>query len=368
MGNSSIQLNEVVDDALSFGDLSPTLATGGLSTSPAISIANTVMQMLINGAPAGQPFDWKWNRVNLPAFPTISWQQDYFIPNLVNLYRLESCWASQVNQTSQPKNIVQVEVHQDLLTSDGSNMGEAKICWMPNSMLSTGTWGAAPQGPTVVNPSGVTNSFGPDLRGLQNPGPGVIYTNPLGVLITPANATTAITDPNGNLWCLTTYGTCGNTQPNWPTNPVYPVFGQTTGTTTTVQDGTCVWTAISPVGQGFRISPIPSQTSVVWEIQPVGQARAVRFKTLSQLLNPIPDDFEWAFKQGFFAECYHRASDPKVRARYDKELQLWTDALTRAVRQADTEQEDMGFYPGSSVMDTDYGFFTTSNPARPFGW
>lgn len=366
-GNSTISLNDVVDDALSFGDLSPTLASGGLSTSPAISIANTVMQMLINGGPAGQPFDWKWNRANMPAFPIISWQQDYFIPNLVNLYRLESCWASQVNQTSQPKAISQVEVHQDLLTTFDTTGPAAKICWIPNSIVSTGTWGAAPLGPTAGNPMGVTSSFGPNLRGLQNPGPGVIYTNPLGVLVTPPNATTAITDPNGNLWCLTTFGTCGTTQPTWPTTPVFPTFGGTPVTTTTVQDGTCVWTAINPSGQGMRISPIPSQTGVVWEIQPVGQMRAPRFKTLSQLLNPIPDDFEWAFKQGFFAECYHRSSNDKIRNRYEKELQLWNDALTRAVRQADTEQEDVGFYPGSSIMETGWGLTATNNPANPYG-
>jgi hypothetical protein len=87
---------------------------------------------------------------------------------------------------------------------------------------------------------------------------------------------------------------------------------------------------------------------------------------LSQLLNPIPDDFEWAFKQGFFAECYHRSSDVKIRARYDKELQLWQDALTRAVRQADGEMEDVGFYPGTSIMETGYSW-GANNPSQPYG-
>lgn len=365
--NSTVTLNDVVDDASSFGDISPTLAVGGLSTSPAISIANTVMQTLINGGPGGQPFNWKWNRANMPSFPIISWQQDYFIPNLVNLMWLESCWASQVNQTSQPKAISQVEVHKDLQTTFDTTGPAAKIAWEQNDLLSTGTWGQVPQGPTDGNPSGVTSSFGPGLRGLQNPGPRVIYTNPLGVLVTPPNATTAITDPNGNLWCLTTFGTCGSTEPSWPTNPVYPIFGGPTVTTTTVQDGTCVWTAINPKGQGMRISPIPSQTGVVWEIQPVGQMRAPRFKSLGQLLNPVPDDYEWAFKAGFFAECYHRSPNEKTRMRYDKEYQLWLDTLDKAVRQADRELDDVGFYPGNpGVMDTGYGI-GCNNPAAPYG-
>jgi len=369
--NSTITLDELVDDALSFGNVSPTLATGGLSTSPAISIANTVMQVLINGAPSadGTPaaFNWKWNRLNMPPFVIISYLQDYFIPGLVNLGWLESCWASQVNQTSLPKSICQVEVYKDIQTTSDAVGYSAKICWEQNDLLSTGTWGANPQGPTAGDLSGNTSSFGPTLRGLQNPGPGVIYTDPKSQLVTPANATTAITDPNGNLWCLTTYGTCGSVQPTWPANPVYPIYNVfPAATATTVTDGTCVWTAINPKGQGMRISPIPSQTGVIWEIQPVGQMRAPRFKNLSQLLNPVPDDYEWAFKQGFFAECYRRSPDAKIRAVFQQEFNLWIAALKGAVSQADREMEDAGFYPGVGVMDTN-GYYGYNNPARPYG-
>jgi hypothetical protein len=366
--NSTISLDELVDDAASFGDVAPTLATGTGNVSPAISIANTVMQTLINGGPGGQPFNWKWNRINMPAFPIISYQQDYFIPNLVGLGWLESCWASQVNQTSLPKAISQVEVHKDLQTTYDSTGSAAKICWEQNSLLSTGTWGAAPQGPTAGAPSGNSSSFGPTLRGLQNPGPGVVYTNPIGLLVTPANATTAITDPNGNLWCLTTYGTCGQTQPAWPTNPVFPIYNSPTFIApTTVTDGSCVWTAINPNGQGMRISPIPSQTGVVWVIQPVGQLRAKRFQTLGETLGVVPDDFEWAFKQGFFAECYHRSPDMKTNRKWKDENQQWLQALDLAVRQVDREMDDVGFYPGSSIMETGWGISASNNPANPYG-
>jgi hypothetical protein len=366
--NSTITLDEIVDDAASFGNVAPTLATATGNVSPAISIANTVMQTLINGGPGGQPFNWKWNRANMPAFPIISYQQDYFIPNLVNLGWLESCWASQVNQTSLPKAIAQVEVHKDLQTTYDSTGPCAKICWEQNSLLSTGIWGAQPQGPTAGQPNGAPQSFGPTLRGLQNPGPGVVYTNPIGTLITPPNATTSITDPNGNLWCLTTYGICGATQPAWPTNPVFPIFNSPTFIApTTVTDGSCVWTAINPNGQGMRISPIPSQTGPVWVIQPVGQMRAMRFHNLGQTLGPVPDDFEWAFKQGFFSECYHRSPDDKTVRRWKDEDAKWMQALDLAVRQADREMDDVGFYPGSSVMETGWGLCATNNPANPYG-
>ncbi len=368
MGNSSITLSEVVDDASSLGDVSPALATGGLSNAPALSIANDVMQAIINGGPAAQPYNWKWNRVNVTPFVTISYQQDYFIPGLINLGWMESAWASYLNQTAIPKQISPVEVKKDLMVTYDQTGTPGKICWLPNSMLNTGTWGAVPIGPTANNPSGQLNESGLNAAGLQNPGPDVVYTSPFGLLTTPINATTCITDPNGNLWVLTTYGTCGATQPAWTNPPVYPTIQNPTAVASTVTDGTVVWTAINPSGQGFRLNPIPPQTGITWQIQTVIQKKAVRFKNLGQTLEPIPDDFEWAFKQGFFAECYRRNPDPKIRSKYAQESQIWMAALDKAVRQSDREEDDLGFYPGRSVMDVTWGT-NPITPAYPWnGW
>lgn len=367
-GNSTITLQELVDDASSLGDVAPALATGGYSVAPALSIANDVIQFLINGGPGGQPFNWKWNRFNIKPFPTISFQQDYFVPGVSNLSWLESCWASNVNQTSIPKQIVPIEVHKDLEVTDAQNSSSpAKICWIPNDQMNTGTWGAQPIGPTASNPSGQVQVTGPTAGGLQNPGPNVIYSNPIGNLQQPLNATTCIKDPNGNLWALTTFGTCGSTQPSWPSSPVYPTFKIPTTVATTVADGSCVWTAVDPKGQGLRLSPLPPQTGVVWLLQPVGQKRAPRFSNLGQTLDPVPDDYEWAFKQGFFAECYRRSPDPKVRAKYAQERQLWLEALDKAVRQSDKELDDVGFYPSCSIMDSGWGGLSGNSPAYPFG-
>jgi hypothetical protein len=366
MPNSNIRLQEVVDDASTLGDVAPALATGGFINAPALSIANDVMQAIINGGPGAQPFNWKWNRINVSPFNTNSYQQDYFVPGVINLGWLESSWAVNINQTSIPKQKIPLEVKKDLMVTDDQTGYPGKICWLPNSMLQTGTWGQAPLGPVAGSPSGTTDASGPGQTGLQNPGPNVIYTNPIGTLAQPTNATTAIQDPNGNLWVLTTYGVCGNTQPSWPTTPVYPTIASPSTVATTVADGTCVWTAINPSGQGFRLNPIPPQTGVVWQIIVVAQMKAPRFSSLSQTLEPLPDDFEWAFKQGFFAECYRRNPDPKVRAKYRDERQLWLEALDKAVRQSDREEDDMGFYPGTSVMDTSWGT-NPINPAYPFG-
>jgi len=138
-GNSTIKLQEVVDDAATLGDVAPALSTGGFSMGPALSIANDVMQQLINGGPGAQPYNWKWNRYNLPVFYTNSLQQDYFIPGLNNIGWLESAWVSDINQTSVPKQTYPLEIDKDLLVSNMQNGYVGKIGWLPNSMLNTGT-------------------------------------------------------------------------------------------------------------------------------------------------------------------------------------------------------------------------------------
>lgn len=352
--NSSIKLQELVDDAASLGDVSPALATGGMSDAPALSIANDVMQAMINGGPIAQPYNWKWNRFNVPAFATISYQQDYYLPGVVNIGWLESAWASDINQTQVNKDKQQMEVKKDLEVTYDQTGYPAKICWMPNDLLQSGTWGNPPLGPTAILGTGQNTSIGGNPSGLQNPGPNVIYTNPIGQIQNPINATTCITDPNGNLWALTGYGTCGTTQPNWPTTIAYPTPQNQTIVATTVADGTCTWTAVNPKGQGIRLNPIPPQTGTVWLIQPVAQMRAPRFRSLGQTLEPIPDDYATHFKQGFFAECYRRNPDPRIRSKYNMERQIFLEALDKAVRQADREMDDVGFYPGTSIMDTGY--------------
>lgn len=366
MPNSSIKLREIVDDASSLGDVSPALATGGFSDAPALSIATDVMQAMVNGGPNAQPYNWKWNRFNATPFCTVSLQQDYFIPGLIKLGWLESAWASNINQTSIPKQKQQIEVKKDLEVTYDQTGYPGKLCWIPNSTCQTGTWGSTPLGPTAGNPSGDTTGIGVNPSGLQNPGPNVIYINPLGSLQNPTNATTCITDPNGNLWVLTTFGTCGATQPAWTNPPAFPTIQSPNTIASTITDGSCVWTAINPSGQAFRLNPIPPQTGVVWLIQPVAQMRAPRFLSMGQTLEPIPDDYATHFKQGFFAECYRRNPDAKVRAKYPLERQIWLEALDKAVRQGDREMDDVGFYPSTSIMDAGWGGGAI-NPAMPYG-
>jgi len=364
-GNSTISLQSVVDDALSMGDIAPALSTGGFSDQPALSIANDVLNAMLLGGPGGEPFNWKWNRFFVQPFATISLQQDYFVPGNIRLGWLESAFAVDINNTSIPKPKRSIECHRDLLPTDAQTGYPGKMCWIPNDQCLTGTWGQHPLGPTSVGSPG-EQTGGASITGAQNPGPNVIYTDPVGTTNQPVNATTIITDPNGNLWVVTTYGQCGATQPVWPTNPVYPTLASPNTVATTQTDGSVVWTAINPKGQGFRLNPIPPVTGISWLVQPIAQLRPTRFTALANTLEPIPDDYEKYFKQGFFAQCYRRNPDQKVRARFTEEWALFMRDLDMAVRSGQREMDDFGFYPGQSIMDAGTAF-NPINPAMPYG-
>jgi hypothetical protein len=149
--------------------------------------------------------------------------------------------------------------------------------------------------------------------------------------------------------------------------PVYPIYqagnpSVSSTVATTVNDGTVVWTAINPKGQGFRLNPIPPNTGVVWLVNPVAQMRVPRFTNMQQTLEPIPDDWESYFKNGFYAQCYRHSPDPKVRAKFKDEWEIFMKSLDNAVKQGQREMDDFGFYPGNpGVMDTGFAL----NPTRP---
>ena len=286
---------------MSNGDTAPGLATGGFSDQPALNICNTILRAMVSGGPNGQPFNFKWNRFNISPFFAVSWQQDYFIPGLVQLERLEGCWAIQFTNASQPKIKIPIEIRKDLLVTNWQTGGPCKMCWIPNKLAQVGTWGAT----ELSTPTGQ-----------NNPGPNVVYTDPSTSITTPANPITQIVDPNGNFWVVTSYGTCGATQPTWPTSPVYPTFQNQSTAATTQTDGGVTWTAINPDGQALRVNPIPPKQGVVWQFNPVGQLRPPKFTSLTQTLDPVPDDYYPFFRDGSFLECYRRHPDPKVRSRF----------------------------------------------------
>ena len=324
MGNSNVTLASVVDYATTFGDIAPILKTAGYSTGPALTIATDVMAALLSPA-----FNWKFNRFEIPTFVTNSWQQDYAVPGVANIGWLEHGVLIDINNTSQPKPFFPLEVVRDLERTSFQFGRPGQVCWHYNSQLTYGTWG----GDSVMSPL---------MTGQTNPGPGVVYTPPIGAVLTPSNSITQIQDPNGNLLVLVAYGACGERGAYMACREFSPRKHSL--------DGTCQWMVVSPSGQGFRVNPLPPQQGVTYMAVLVGQRKPPVFTSLKQTLDPLPDDYAPAFREGFIAFCYRQSSDPRVRAKFKDEYALWRASLAESVLKGDRERDNAGFYPSQGIM------------------
>ena len=350
---STITLQNEVDAAQLFGDLEPVLTVGGSSAGPALRAANDVMNAI-----CAVPFPWKWNELQFPAFYTNSYQQDYAVINadgssITNLSWLERGVAFDINNSAIPKPFVNVEVGRQLpertgtYINAGPGIGQFIANFFPNNMLYFGTWGSANVGGGTLG---------------NNPVSGSTYTSPLGATSHPANPITQIQDANGNLLLLTGYGTEGTTAPVAPANSA-------AGTVATPGVGaTTVWKVVDPNGVGFRILPVPSQTGVVWQFNIVGQKKPVRFSNLRQTLDPLTDEMEPHFFQGFIAQLYRYSPEAKVRAKFAPEWQLWLKSLNDLRVKEDRELEENSFVPDRGIMGTGRSRNTYRGAAWPFNY
>jgi hypothetical protein len=351
MGNSTCRLQAVVDFAKTLPDLSPVLATGGFSQEPALTIANDVMTAML-----ALPDPWPWNRQKFPVFYTNSWQQDYALPGLTSIAWAENGITVDINSTSEPKAKCPIEANRDLPETSLQYGNPGQFCWLPNNLLIYGIWGGGNTG-----------------EGAQsNPGPGSVYgpllnTTQSTVISQPANPLLQVKDPNGNLWVLTNALTAGavlgQTEPNWPTNPVYATPTNPNVVATTIADGTGIWTAVNPYGQGVRLNPIPSQQGKVYQVRLFGQKQPVMFTSLSQFIEPIPDSYAAYFRRGFIAYAYMHAKDIKVQRKFESQQSLWMAALITASKSMDRERDNAGIYPTDAPMSTPgTGYIGPANP------
>jgi len=326
MGSSTTSIQSVVDYVSSMGELAPVLPSGGYSVATALTISTDVMGELI-----AERFNWKWNRMRIAPFYTNSWQLDYVLlkasmPAAIGW--LEAAYWIDINNTSLPKPTHPIEVKRDLPMTSISGNPPAKIAWHYNNQLVQGVW----------------------------PGPNKVYTQPLGALSTPTNPPTNILDANGNILLLTTYGTTGSATPLLPVNSAEGA---------TVNDGSCVWTAVNPNGQGMRIWPLPPQQGVVYQVNVVAQMMAPpAFTSMAQMINPVPDDYARWFRDGFYAWCYKMSPNPQARAQFPQMKQEWLLAMEKARKQGDREEDNSMFYPDrTSVAPAGY---IDVGPAWPY--
>jgi hypothetical protein len=337
MGNSSISLQKIIDSASTIGDLRPVLVnTGGFSSEPALTIGNDVVADMFSPR-----FPWKWNRIKLPAFPTITRQQDYASLDQHNIGWLENAFRIDANSTQVPPLTWPIRVVRDLPVMAVGAGWPRVLCWLPNNQLEQWPW----------------------------PGPNKTYTNPVGTVQTPSNPPTNILDANGNILVLTKWGTTGLVPPLAPEAPdpddppadwnaPWPIGA-------VIQDGTCEWTVAHPTAQGIRLAPPPPDTSGnTWLIRIFAQGGGPYFTTLQDSLDPIPNEDAKYFREGFVAYAHRYSANPVVKNRYMELKREWQSDLQGNLAQGANEEDYYGFYPAHGLLSPEY--FSDPGPGNPY--
>ena len=325
MGNSTLKLQDIMDSISAIGDIQTVFnSTGGWADEPALTIGNDAMQELLSIR-----YPWKWNRLNIPAFPLTSLQQDY-AGRLKIIGWLENSLRVDINNSQYPPPTWPVYAVRDLPMSNTQGGFPYQVCWFYNRDLEQGRW----------------------------PGPGQKYIQPIGATSGPENPPTNILDSNGNILALVTYGTTGTTP---PTADQTMLIGEV------IQDGTCEWEIMDPDAQGFRFNPMPPSGGNVWLARIWAQKKAPTFTSLKQLIDPVPDDESKWFRQGCIAYAHQYSTNPAVKARFEDKKNDWFQAMEMETKQNDREDESKGFFPDKSVMAPSYSTDPGPYPYR-YGW
>lgn len=324
MGNSSVSLQSVLDNAVTQSAPSPLAHPSGYGTQLALDIGNDTMSDLIS-----ERFNWKWNRKIATPITTNSWQQDYPIAGADNwMGWLENADRVDINNSSDPKPIKQISARRDLPVTSYCRGPVTEICWIYNSEMQYGIWQA-----------------------------GVTYYPLVGANPTMQNPRMAI-KINGAILALSKFGTTGNTE---------PVAAATMPEGTQIPDGTAAWIVCAPTSKGFRVYPLPGPTGPVWTIFPRAQLLPPTFATLQQYIDPIPDDQARHFRRGYRAYCFQASPNPADQARFQSTYNDWMKSLLDIRKDADKEQNVYGLIPATFPVDEIYpGLRNPMNPAEPY--
>jgi len=339
---STITLQEVVNYLRTYAELEPVTAASGFTQEPFLTISNDIMQRFL-----AQGMNWKFNRANIAPFLTVPLQQDY-VTSITNLGWLEQGWRIDINNSTVPKPVFQMETVRDLSqTSYQANPFNAS--WVPNSLAIMGEWQALTEYPcgygTPQNPSPIQQ-----FRDANN---NILYINSAGLNLSinsPGVGSPSFV-PVGS-----PYGTSG---------AVEPVLPPATAAGTTVVDGTVTWTVADPNGIAVRVAPIPAQSGLTWLLAPVYQVKPPKLTALTGFIDPIPDDYAYLFRQGCLAKAYQHAGTRNAREAYME----WEETIVTALRAADRERESASFYPSQGLTGgSPYKYGMPVGPAWPYDW
>jgi hypothetical protein len=341
--SSTVTIQTVANLARIHVELAPVVDVGGFTGEPTLSLANSVLQevlsptMEVEGG-ASVALDWKWNRAEMPMFPTAPNKQDYQIAgaSAFSLGSTQQGWSVDLttnNGLTQSAGVVTVKT----IENHGFAIGD--VVYLYNLTLANGT--ASAYNATLTQ-NGTSSTW---TGGVTITGTGAKSFTFAGVTAETSGAA-GITD-YGWLAGGTMVGIATNSA-IFPTRHLYAVRDQqpygVSGDPVKVN-------VIQDLGTGIiriRFTPVPGNT--IWGVNLVYQKKAPLITSLSGFWTPIPDELGYVYRQGFLAMSYRYVNS----TRADREWAKFQAAIFKAVGADDREASDRHLVPED-------GFATTTN-------
>lgn len=327
----TITLQNIVNLASTFIELLPITGIGGFTNEPALSICNDVLAELL-----AAPYDWKWNRAEMPLFVTSTYKQDYLFAGACafTLGSTAQGWAIDLTTNSgltQAGGVVTVktlETHQfavgDVVYLTGCTLANGNPSAYNAVLTQTSSSSVWSAGRTITGVTATTFTF----AGVTAETSGAAGISDFGWL------------------CNGTQVAMLDTSPLREIRQIETVFELTltSRSAVTAPEKVCV---LQDLGTGvlkLRLREVPAQTP--WGLNLVYQKRAPLKTDLTKLWDPIPDNFSYVYRQGFLSHAYRAVNS----SRAEKEDLKFQRQIAKALSQGDNEADDIHVYPEAGLM------------------
>lgn len=328
MSNSTLTLTNTLNFARTHADLAPLSGVGGYTNEPALSMCNDAISELLIF-----PYDWKFNRVEMPMLVTTPNKQDYQFAGATaftlgsnssgaaidlasNSAITESGTTVTVNTLEPHRFIVNNTVYMDGNTDDAYN----------STLTDNGSSASWSGGWTITAvPSPTSFQFTHTSSGLATSGaPGI---TDFGWLSSAAMVEMNNTSSPQNIRQLDTV-------------KELPLWGRVA-----TPEKVCV---LKDNGDGtlkIRFYMVPGST--IWGARLNYQAKAPLKTALTDTWAPFPDEYSFVYRQALMYRMYRYLNNPRADSEYQK---LQQD-IQRSLAGADREMTDVHVVPAEPLMD-----------------
>lgn len=331
MSNSTITLQQVINLAATHADLMPLSGVGGYQDEPALSLCNDALSELLIF-----PYDWKFNRVEMPMLVTCPNRQDYQFGG-ATAFTLGSTSSgvgiglasnNAITESGTTVTVNTLEPHR-FAVSDTVYMAGNNLSAYNSTFTDSGTQTSWSGGWTITAvPSTTSFQFTHTSSGLANSGaPGI---TDFGWLTSASMVELNNTSSPQNVRQLNTV-------------KELPVWGRVAN-----PEQVCV---LKDNGDGtikVRFYAVPGTT--IWGVNLVYQAKSPLKTALTNNWAPFPDEYSFVFRQALLYRMYRYLSSPRADSEYQKLQQ----EIQRSLAGADREMTDVHVVPSEPLIDFDW--------------